>query len=674
MKKSYYFSLFSLFLLINSSLAESENVSTDDENLQEVVVISTGLGQEEDETVQPITVVSEDEIRDTGVNNIGDLLSNQAGVANSGFGPGANRPVIRGLGQDRVRVLENSTGTGDVSNTSPDHLVTIDPSLIEKVEIIRGPAALLYGSTAVGGVVNALDNRIPESLPKDGVDGFVEMRGGTVDDEKTGVAKVNAGVGKFVIHADGFARETNSVRIPGFARTEERREGSPELEYEEPRGRLTFSDTDSNMARVGGTYVGDDALFGLSLSDYNSVYGVPNGENDISIDSSRKRLDLKGKILTPVGIFESMEFLGGINHYEHTEFEGEESGTEFVNNSYDLRFTANHKKIGALSGLIGAQLQNSRFKAIGDEAFISPSESLVPSLFALEEYQINDKLKLQAGIRGDYNDLETQGFPDQGRLGREIFATSGSFGFLYEHNKSYSSALSLARTERSPVATELFSNGPHIATGAFEVGDTELSKERSMGIDYTLRKIEGDFRGSISAYYNHFNDYIALVPTGEIEDDLAVYNFRQVDADFFGFDSDIQYYLVDTKGESMFFDVRPDFVYAINRDDNSALARITPFRTTFGFNYDLKDVFRSRLEYQQVARQFRNADEETETPSYSLVNLSLSKDIKINEQDFEIFLRGRNLLNQKIRDHVSFLKDIAPMPGIGATVGLRVKF
>jgi iron complex outermembrane receptor protein len=319
------------------------------------------------------------------------------------------------------------------------------------------------------------------------------------------------------------------------------------------------------------------------------------------------------------------------------------------------------------------QLQDSSFEAIGEEGFQPPTDTTTYSIFGLEELLVRDDLTFQLGGRYDWNSATTDGFEvgtdDNFDVALNTFNQSG--GAVWDFVPDYALALSVAHTERAPTGQELFADGPHVATGAFEIGDAELGIERSLGTDLTLRKKEGTVRGFVGAFYNRFWDYISLNPTGEEEDDLPVYAFQAVDADFFGFESQVALFLVDRPGEEFSFDIQPDYVWAQDRDNDDSLPRITPFRLKLGTTYYNKDLLRARLEVQQVFAQNRTAEYETSTDGYTMVNLFLSKEIGEN---LEIFVRGTNLLSEKARNHVSFIKDVAPLPGASAMAGVRVRF
>lgn len=644
-------------------------------HLDKVVVESSPLQETLFNSVQSVSVLSGADLDEQARNSLGDTLAQQPGVTSSSFGPGAGRPIIRGVGGDRVRILENGVSTQDVSSVSPDHPTTIESSLVDKIEVVRGPAALLYGTSAIGGVVNTFDRRIAEKLPEKPLSGTMEMRAESVDKTRSGVFGLDAPAGPFVFHVDGFKRRSGDIAIPGFARTEEQRDSEP-LDYPEPKGRLPSSDTDNSNLTLGSSYVFSKGFLGAAVSEYNTAYGVPNGEPDISIDATRKRVDVRGGVRDFGDYIESAIVRAGLVNYEHTEFEGSEAGTEFKQDSFDSRLDVTHKEIHSLRGTWGVQVQGTTFEAIGEEAFQPPTDTGIYSVFGLEEMLVSDDVTWQLGGRLDWNDTSTTGFEPGGQDDFNVDETtfSQSTGAVWDVSPDYALALSVAHTERAPTGQELFADGPHVATGAFEIGDPELGIERSLGTDLTFRKKEGTVRGFIGGFFNRYWDYISLNPTGDVEDDLPVYTFQAVNADFVGFESQVAYFLRDREGEELSFDIQPDYVRARDRDNDEYLPRIPPFRLQVGTTYYNKDICRVRLEAQHIFAQHNTADFETSTGAYTMLNLYVNKELPSIMKNFEVFARGTNLLSEKARNHTSFIKDVAPLPGASAMVGVRIRF
>jgi iron complex outermembrane receptor protein len=648
----------------------------DERAVQEIVVESTGMGQTLSDQAQPVTVLAGRELDMKASSSLGDTLASEPGIASGSFGPGAARPVIRGLGGDRIRVLENGVGTQDISAISPDHAVTIESALVDKIEVVRGPASLLYGTSAVGGVVNVFDNRIPEKLPDGPVQGTAEVRGESVSKSRAALVSVTTPVDNVALHFDGFTSKSDDYDIPGYARTEALRESTP-LEYPEPRGVLPWSDTQTDILTGGGSYIFENGFMGAAVNDYKTIYGVPNGEEDVSINAHRRRLDLRGGVRDTGGFIESGSVRAGLVDYDHTEFAQGEVGTKMKSDGFDSRIDLKHADLGGVKGTWGAQGGRNDFSAVGEEAFQPPSVTDTYSLFLLEEVATSDTLTLQAGGRYDWNKVATDGFDEDlssDDLTREHNLFSQSAGAVWDVATEYSLAWSLAHTERAPNAQELFADGPHVATGAYEIGDPDLAVERSLGNDLALRRTVGAVRGSIGGFYNRFWNYISANPTGGTEDGLPVYAFESVPADFWGFESQVAYFIDDSLHRELSFDFQPDYVWARNRDTHDYISRVPPLRMKFGVNYYRSDLLRARLELQHVFEQDKVAEYETTTDAYSMLNIYLSKEVDYNGKIVEVFLKGTNLLGEKARNHVSFIKDVAPLPGASALAGVRINF
>lgn len=662
-------------LLLLSALVTvpAAEVVAEPTKLDEVVVSSEPLPQTLLEFLEPATVLRGKELQTKAQGSLGATLASEAGISASGFGPGASRPIVRGLGGDRVKILENGIGSQDVSNTSPDHLVTIDPSLINSVEVLRGPASLLYGTSAIGGLVNVNDNRILEEMPTAPAAGRVEVRGSTVDEERTGVMSVNAPAGPFAVHFDALKRVTDDIRIPGYARTGELRANGPALDYPEPKGTLPFSATDTDNVTFGTSYIGKSGFLGAAVSDFNSTYGVPNGENDVSIQAERKRLDTRGKIFDPFSGVQSMDLKFGFIDYDHTEFEGEEPGTIFRNRAVETRYEVAHYKIAGFKGVAGLQQQYSNFGAEGEEAFQPETTKNEGAAFLYEERDLSRKVQLQLSSRFDYQELEAHSTDP---ITRNFDTYSQSIGTVWNAIENYSLSLTVANTQRAPSGQELFADGPHVATGIYEIGDPDLDPERSVGTDLTLKRKAGAVTGSVGGFFNHFQNYITLTPTGQTIDDLPVYEFVSTSADMRGFESQVAYHFREMKsdGDALSIDYQTDYVWAADRATGEALPRIPPLRMKWGINYSDPALLDARLEVQRVFSQDRTQADETDTSGYTFLNLTLSKDVPFKRGKLTAFVRGTNLLNEKARDATSFIKDVAPLPGANVTTGLQFRF
>jgi iron complex outermembrane receptor protein len=706
-----YFTTGSVALVLSATFASGQDAvaptprptPADAAEHERVVVSSTPLGGDLFEQTQSVTVLTGEELALRLEPTIGETLNREPGISSTYFGPGASRPVIRGLGEDRIRVLQNGLTTIDASQISPDHAVSAEPLTIKTIDVVRGPATLLYGPNTVGGVVNLIDNRIPtEPLQRPSM-GKLDARFSTAEEQRSGAGLVEFQLGRVVVHLDGFKRSTDDIEIPGFARSERLRLLQPLEEGEsEPRGTLPNSFSDSEGGAAGASYVWDDGYFGVAYSVLDSTYGTV-AEPDVTIGLEQRRWDLRGAFNKPFSPIKAINYKWSFSDYTHTEFEGAEVGTVFDVEGYDGRLEVLHEKVGLFQGGIGYQTQRTDFSALGEEAFLPPVETATHALFAFEEIAL-EPVRLQFGARYDHQAnerAETELFGSS--LTRDFDAFSGSAGIVYTISDPYVMAFSVAYTQRPPTYVELFSNGPHLATNSFEVGDPDLGKEDSLAFDLSLRKTSGRITGSVSLFYNRFSDFITAEPTGEFSEGeeegevgLPIFAYRAADAHFLGGELAATIHItehpirepqpaqtVDPKAGAtdtshsphrLHVEMKADYVYAQNKETDRSLPRITPFRTSAALVYGWHDRFSARIEGQYVHEQNRTAEFELPTDSYFLLNASVSYRLPVRSAEFEVYLKGTNLTDEEARVHTSFLKDIAPLAGRGALVGVRASF
>lgn len=659
--------------------------------LDELLVTAARFDQTLFQQVQPATVLKGKELLLKLQPTLGETLNNEPGVSSTSFGPGASRPIIRGLGDDRVRILQNGTTLLDVSNVSPDHAVATDPLSIRSVEVVRGPATLLYGPNTIGGVVNVIDDRIPtERFTGTYPTGKFETSVGSADDLFSQSGALTWGAGPLVFHLDGFNRETSNIEIPGFARSADKRKIDPlPPGVNEASGELPNSATESRGGALGSSYVWDRGYLGFSYSGVDSTYGTV-GEPDVTIDLRQRRWDMRGAVYGPAAWIKEIDFKLGYSDYEHTEFEGAAPGTEFLIDGYNGRIELLHEKVGLLEGAFGVEAQHSDFSALGTEAFLPSVESRTTSAFFFEEIPLNS-FRLQMGARYDYqtHDSETNALFGPG-VSRDFDAFSTSFGVVYNPVEDYAVALSMGYAQRPPTYVELFANGPHVATGTFEIGDQNLGTEDSISLDLSVRKRTGRVTGSVSGFYYRFDDFVSLQPTGGVDpvDFLPIYVYQPVGANFYGGEIETTFHLLEpfeagaskdsksripARDERLDLILRADYVNAEDRDGGEALPRIPPFRMTAALDYE-RGPFSARMEGQYAAEQNRHADDELPTDAYFLVNASVSYEMKLGAVDTTIYLRGLNLTNEEARQSTSFLKDVAPLAGRGVVLGLRAAF
>jgi iron complex outermembrane receptor protein len=631
-----------------------------------VVVSATAEAATLSELAQPVSVLSGTDLLSRLQPTLGETLAQQPGVSSTYFGPGASRPVIRGLGGDRIRVLESGVGTGDASSTSPDHAVSYDPLSARQIEVVRGPATLLYGSNAVGGIVNVLDDRVPDGPSDKPIHGRAALAGATAADDRSGAASLNGGGGLLAWHADFLKRDADDVNIPGFARSAELRAEDPR--EEEARDTLPNSYSRSTSGALGASLVGARGFLGVSFSGLDTNYGSP-AEEEVHIELRQRRGDIRGEWHQPVSGLRNLRLRIGIADYEHTEFEGEEPGTKFTNEAWEGRLEAAHGSLGPFQGTVGVQAGHRDFAALGEEAFVPPSTTGVLALFAFEEAHSGD-WRFQLGGRYERQDTDANGDEP---LTRDFSAVSGSAGIVYAPGPAWSAALTVARSVKLPNAEELFANGPHLATGAFEIGDPDLGKENSLGFDVSLRRHTGRVTGDLTLFLNRFDGFIFEQLTGEEEDGLQVIQYLQRDAEFFGAEAEVRIDLVHREPHHLHADLSADYVHAELRDIGEPLPRIPPVRLGAALHYDA-ERWTAGVEVRGAAKQDRVSPFERPTDGYALLNATLGLRLFAGRNVAEFMLRGTNLTNAEARTHVSFLKDIAPLPGRDVRLDMRFSF
>jgi iron complex outermembrane receptor protein len=635
------------------------------------IIVSAGVGApRRSEAYQPASVVTSRDLVARGEASLGETLARQPGVSSSFFGPGASRPIIRGMGGDRVRVLEGGIGVGDASSTSPDHAVALETRTAERVEVIRGPATLLYGSSAVGGIVNVLDERIAREPPTQTVSGYVEGLGGSVADERTGSAAVTAKAGALVLSASGLWRDASDYSIPGVA------DADPAPGEQLAEGVVANSGVESRRGSVGASVVAERGYLGVALSAQRSDYGVPGGEPGeagITIDLNQDRVDVAGALRFGAGVLRTLSARFGASDYTHVELEGADVGTSFFNDYFEGRMEAEHAIGERVRGSMGTQLSSRDFEAIGDEAFVPPSQTRSAALFVYEDLRVAEALGLQAGARLERQSAESE----PAGLDRTAHALSASTGLNWEVSSVFTLAVSGSRSVRHPNAEELFSNGPHAATRAFEIGNPNLSPETALGLDVTAH-VHGDrFLGSANLFVTRFSDYIYEAATGNVQDGLTEFAFTQDDAWFRGFEVEGEIHVVEGDPASgsphVALDFVADAVSAKLAARDEYLPRIPPLRFGGGVSYR-QGPFTGRASATRTTGQGKVGPFEDSTNGFTMIDTSLSYRVFTGRLFHDITLVGNNLANRAARLHTSFLKDVAPLPGREIRLVYRLNF
>lgn len=654
--------------------------------LEPVIVTANPLGSSLFDMVAPVTTVGQDELARSAPLTLGDALRDKPGISASSFGPNASRPVIRGLDADRVRILQNGTGSLDVSALSPDHAVAIDPLVIDQIEVVRGPAALLYGGSAIGGVVNALDNRIPQDA-LNGVTGRTEFRSGGAERQTGGAVVMEAGNGNFALHLDGFKRDTDDLRIPGYARSARLRAQDPQAT--ENKDRLINSSSKSDGAALGASYTFGNGYLGASYSGYNSNYGTV-AEQAVRIDMRSERFDLAGEVRELDGFFTKVKARFSNTDYQHREIDAGTVASTFKNEGNEGTIEATHRKIGNLTGVLGFSAHQSKVQAIGDEALIPLVNQHSQAAYLYEEMGL-DALKLTFGGRVEHVQLKSDGggstdgssgnprFGDAAKLG--FTPKSGALGALVPLSDQYNLALNFSHNERAPSYNELFANGPHAATGQYEVGNRDLKIEKANGLDLQVRWKQGRHSASVGGFYTRFQNFVSLYSTGNNRDadgtinaagELTEAQTRAVSALFKGMEAEGKFHLYEGAGD-LDLRLKADLVRAKNRETGEALPRISPWHLGAGLDYRRGD-FGARIDALYGAKQNRVAANERPTDSYVQLNAQMTYRLRSELPNAEVFLRANNLLNEEIRLHTSVLKDRAPLGGRSLLVGIRSQF
>lgn len=667
------FKLKSLPIIISCLLSPVALADTS-ENLElgNIPVTGNPLGVASDELVVPVSVLNGRELSLRREGTLGETLNGIPGVTATQFGPNASRPVIRGLDAERVRIMQNGIGVLDASSLSFDHAVGIDPLIIEQIDVVRGPAALLYGGSAVGGVVNAIDHRIPKEQ-LEGITGRAEARFGGPDSTRNAAAVVDVGNGQFAIHADVYNRKTSDMDIPGFAvsRRKSEADGTPR----ENKGKLVNSSAEGDGAALGAALTFDNGYIGASVSTMNNNYGVV-AEEEVRIDMKSDRIELASEFTDLGSIVNRVKFRMAHTDYEHVELEGTEIGTTFKNRGIEGSFEAGHAPIAGLSGVIGYQFSNTNFEALGEEAFVPGVNTQNKALYMYEELPLGEaaKHKITFGGRLGHTSVDSKTNANFGAGQNNSFNPhSFALGGLYSINDQWSVTSNLSHNERAPSYFELYANGAHVATGQFEVGNPNFDVERSNGIDAQLRWKNGQNSFSVGAYYTRFSNFIGLFNTGndvEVEpgEFLPEAQFSQVPATFKGLEAEGKFALTD----QLNWLVRGDYVHAKETRTNEYLPRISPLRLGTGLQYALNG-FSARVDVLRAFNQNNTADNELATDGYTNVSVMLAYKLP-TKYNVELFAKANNLLNDEIREHASFLKDIAPAGERSLLVGMRADF
>ena len=636
-----------------------------DTAVSELVVTGAPYVVSIESTTTSVDVVKRDELDQAPSGGLGDVLNGMPGVRSTFFGPGASRPVIRGLSGPRVMVLTNGVGQIDASALSPDHQVATDPQEAERIEVLRGPAALAYGGSAIGGVVNIIDDRIPDK-PVDGVHGRVMAEGSTVDQGQGYSGALKAGAGPWNVTVDGVHKESQDYDIPVPAKSPRlaARDGEPF-----PGGDAsTVFNTSLKLDAYGAgvSYTGDKGFIGLSAKRTETTYGVPTEEADpVSIRLKQTRYDARGGMDLDLGPFDRVKFAAGYADYTHTEFEGPNPGTTFLSDGWEGRIELVQRERDGWQGAVGFQALERNFDAIGDEALVPKTRITEQGVFTLQRLD-KDAWGVEGGVRLDRRKLDSV-------VGsRDFDNVSASVGVFARPAEGWFLGLSLSRTSRAPSEEELFADGPHPATLAYEVGDANLDKEISYAADATLHYNGGGWNADLHVYATKYDGFIDLYRTGAVDagSGLDVFRFVQTGAKFYGTEAEVSYLFWQDGERSLTFEGGADYVHG--ETDLGPAARVPPWSVTGRAIFEA-GWWTGKLELRHVADQARVSAGELPTDGYEMLNASLVFR-PLKDQDFKIMIDGRNLADSTAREHASFLKDLAPLPGRSLRIGVGYSF
>ena len=647
-------SFFLLLLCIQLVFAEDKA----DLILPSTDVNGSVVGISSDPMVDPSHLINGRELSIKRESSIGETLTNIPGVSNSSYGPSVGRPVVRGMDGDHIQILQNGLGNLDVSNLSADHGVSIDPLIIEQIELIRGPSALLYGNGVSGGVINAVDHRIPKEALT-GITGRAESRYESVNRGKSNAAVIDLGTSSFVIHIDAYNRNTENLSIPDYAVSKYL--GVNDVSH--GKGTLLNSSSNTYGGAIGASIIFDNGYAGLSFSNHNSNYGSPK-EDTVRLDMESNRLDFSSEVKELPSFFNRIKVRMSNTDYQHSEIDSGVIQTTFKNTGTEGSFELGHKELFGLNGLVGFAFDNSQFKSIGNESFAPNAQTISQSVYMLETYKFNQH-KISFALRRAEHQIDSI-------QNKDISTNNASIGDEYVLNDVWAVKTNINHLERAPSYYELFADGVHAATGQYIVGSTSIKNEISNGIDFNIKRKDNKNTTSVSAYYNYFNSYIGLFNSGNIRNvnginwDEAI--FKSVKASFKGIELESKQFISDNLSATF----RSEYVIAKNEDTGSYLPRIAPLKIGVGSTYQ-KERYSLNINLLHAFAQNKLSANELKTDAYTNLSLLGTYQLPI-KYNVELFTKANNLLNEDIRDATSYIKDIAPQGGRSIMFGLRGDF
>lgn len=664
--------------------AENEQATT----LDTIRIKAHPLEQTSKDFAVADTVVDQKRLAQGAV-TIGEALSGETGISSNQFGAGSSRPVIRGQDGPRIKILQNSSENIDVSTLSPDHAVTVDPALAKQVEVIRGPSTLLFGAGTVGGLVNVTDSKLPTAMPEKGYEGNATLRYNTGSDEKLATAGVTLGLGDQVaLRVEGLKREANDYIAPDYVH-----EGEKERRVDN-----TFAK--GQTVNVGLSWIYDRGFTGISYSNRQDQYGLPGhsheyeschlhglslhcGEHDHDedghdhddhdhdhaheagpwIDLKSERYDVRTELDEPFAGFKKLRAQASYTDYQHDEIEEDTIATHFKNKGYHGRLELVHNPLGTWEGVIGTQYGQQKLELTGEEAFLAPNTTKKWSVFALEHAQLND-VHVELAARADQQKIDIDDSSKKDFDG-SAFSVSGAANWEFAPN--YKLSLVTSHQERLPLAQELYADGGHFATNTYELGNDQLSKEKSNNVELGFHYDDNTFDYHVHVYHNWFDDYI-YAQTLDRYKDFRLVQYAQDKAKFYGAEAEAGYQI------SPIYKLRVFGDYVRGKIDNDNAPRVPAGRLGTKLNADFDDHWSGSAEYYHVFQQGKIAAYETDSQSYNMLNLGVAYSGKYsNVSDYRVFLNANNLLDDQVYQHASFLSTI-PQVGRNFSVGVNFSF
>ena len=654
--------------MVSTALAQSVPPGT---NLPAVTVTGNPLGATD--SVAPVAALTGANLALRGNSTLGETLDGTPGVASSYFGPNASRPIIRGLDGDRVRVLQNSGVSADASGGSADHAVPADPIAAERIEVLRGPATLLYGGSAVGGVVNVIDNRIPQERQFDaagGVGGRVQLEAASGNAERTAAALLETGTDRYTLHVDGFHRQSGDVGVP------------VELPCS-ASGAVTSARAICNSAAqsrgvaVGGAVFGESTRLGASVSSYHSDYGTV-AEDSVTIGMRSERAALEWDWQGGSSWVRSLQLRASQSDYAHTEFDTGVPGTTFRTQARDARLQLRHAPWGGWEGALGVQHEATQFSADGDEAFAPYSRTAQSALFAFEELP-RSWGRLSAGARWESVQVDSDGHPSLARFApasRRFAPLSAALGAQWNAAPQWQLSANLAYSERAPKDYELYANGAHVATHAYEVGDPALAVEKSVNLDVGAHWKAGAHTFSLTAFSNRFDNYLSQEASGAVVDGLPEYRVQAVPARFTGLEASARLRVLNA-GQTLDLELRGDTVRATNTAADQALPRIAPTRLGASLVW-AQGPWGARLDANHATAQRDGPQGQLPVDAYTLVQASVNYRQSLGSSTALWYARLDNATDALAYSATSILTQTAPgkapLPGRSLKLGVQLVF